>query len=176
MQLDPRLNDRIPGSISNVHKIQEMSRIPVIHNLRNFEDVSARSKRSPDLYEGIRLKKMLNIGLVTVWLVDGCKVRTYLDIDFTCGGHGYRYLYIPLNEIWIDNGLQEADLGPTILHEAVERALMKDKMTYNDAHDFASKTEMMARQNGQEKIYQKNLAYITAFLGLFGEPRELWNP
>lgn len=176
MQLDPRLEDKIPGCIFNSHKMQEASRIDIVRNRQDFEDVSLKTNRLPYLYDTLRLKGITHIGFVKVLLVDGNKVRAHLDIDFTCGGHGYRYLYVPLNEIWIDNGLQKDDLGPTILHEAVERGLMRDGMSYNDAHDFASKTEMMARQNGKDKTYQKNLEYITAFLGLGAEPDKLLNP
>ena len=27
------------------------------------------------------------------------------DVDFTMGGHAYRYLYIPVYEIWIDDAI-----------------------------------------------------------------------
>lgn len=91
---------------------------------------------------GIRLKKLRVLGDVTCWQVDAELVRR-IDDDFTMGGHGARYLYIPINEIWIDDGCR--NWQTIFFHEYSERQLMCRGMTYNDAHDIASKVEITIR-------------------------------
>src|SRR5215813_9804823 len=44
-----------------------------------------------------------------VILVDGRAVRTAFDLNFTLGGHGFRYHFIPRSEIWIDDAVVPAE-------------------------------------------------------------------
>ena len=98
-------------------------------------------------YKKTHFKKLLGID---IWVVDGSDLRSGLkagDVDFTMGGHGYRYLYIPENEIWIDDAYDNSeDVWPTIWHEYLERNLMKTGMLYDDAHDIAHKLEIVLRE------------------------------
>lgn len=88
-------------------------------------------------------KEIEGVGVV---LVDGSIVRKYIDPEFTFGGHGYVYSYIPKAEVWIDIHMDPRETKYTILHEIVERKLMKDQgKTYDSAHDYAIVAEKEAR-------------------------------
>lgn len=55
-----------------------------------------------------RLWKSLKSG-VHVWIVNGRLVRSVFDDDFTEGGHDYVYEFVPRNEVWIDDDLEEVE-------------------------------------------------------------------
>lgn len=82
-----------------------------------------------------------------VFLVDGKSIRDNYKTDFSQGGHGYVYDWIPKDEIWLEK--EEFDECPFILvHEYAELVLMRDKkMKYENAHPIASKIELKFRQN-----------------------------
>lgn len=82
----------------------------------------------------------------TVVLVDGRAVRSAFDINFTLGGHGYRYRFIPLSEIRIDDAVIPAERPAILAHEAVEVELMADGMSYDPAHAHASRAEVGFRR------------------------------
>lgn len=99
------------------------------------------SLRSP------RLRLLGRICGLTIYLVDGEKVRDVLDIDFTMGGNEARYSYVPPGEIWIDNAQHILDRTATALHELVERELMLHHgMSYDTAHDAANARERALRE------------------------------
>jgi hypothetical protein len=84
---------------------------------------------------------------VKIWIVNGKKVRDTLDIDFTEGGHGYVYGFIPHDEVWIDDDVEDDERKYILIHELKERDLMKDqKRDYNKAHKKASEVEHLARE------------------------------
>ena len=64
----------------------------------------------------IRLWKKLE-SPVSVWIVDGRLVRSVFDIDLTEGGHDYVYEFVPENEAWIDNDLDEVERPYVLLYE-----------------------------------------------------------
>lgn len=83
--------------------------------------------------------------------VDGTKVRDNIDTDFTMGGNPSRYSYIPKGEMWVENNLSNKDRVSTVIHEAIEHRLMKNKgMSYEKAHDEANKSDKKVRD-----IYEK---------------------
>ena len=65
-------------------------------------------------------------GEVTVWLVDGAVVRDLYKTDYTEGGHGYVYPWVPKPEIWVEATLERAELPFIVAHEYLERLLMRD--------------------------------------------------
>ena len=78
--------------------------------------------------------------------VDGTEIRNHVDIDFTEGGHGYHYDYIPKDEIWVES---EKDRECTMVHEFVERLVQKEFKIddYEEAHDdFALPMEQLFRE------------------------------
>lgn len=108
-------------------------------------------KKSKTLNKKIRrqvtFKKQLlrKIGDTVIYSVDGEVIRNKVDDDFTMGGHGYRYLYIPIDEIWIEKSLARSERQFVIWHEYLERRLMQKGMTY-DVHDVASRFEIILRK------------------------------
>ena len=96
-------------------------------------------------------------GKYEVFLVNGKAVRDKYKTDFSQGGHGYVYDWIPRKEIWLEK--EEYDELPFILvHEYTEMTLMRDKkINYVNAHDEASKIEM---KFGKDKHPIKQLTKI----------------
>ncbi|MDR3668080.1 MAG: hypothetical protein P4L35_14660 [Ignavibacteriaceae bacterium] len=97
----------------------------------------------------IRLWKKLETP-VSVWIVDGRLVRSVFDVDYTEGGHDYVYEFVPQNEVWIDNDLEESERPFVLLHELHERNLMAKGWDYDRAHEDSSKIEYHCRMNPNE--------------------------
>lgn len=97
----------------------------------------------------VRLWKKLESG-ISVWIVDGRLVRSVFDIDFTEGGHDYVYEFVPQNEVWIDNDLEEIERPYVLLHELHERNLMAKGWSYDNAHEDSSKIEYYCRHHPNE--------------------------
>ena len=74
-------------------------------------------------------------------LVDGTYVRNHYDSDFSQGGNGYRYKWIPKHEIWIDWDINEDERPFIAFHECHEVKLMKRGWSYSRAHDEAKRLE-----------------------------------
>lgn len=88
----------------------------------------------------------------TLVLIDGRAVRSAFDLNFTLGGHGYRYRFVPRGEIWIDDAVAPAERPAIVTHEAVEVELMARGMPYEEAHARASRAEARYRR-GQPVRY-----------------------
>jgi hypothetical protein len=83
---------------------------------------------------------------VDVYLIDGEYVRDYYMTDYVEGGHGMVYEWVPKNEIWIEYSLNSEEIPAILLHEFLERTLMKyKKFPYVKAHMIASKVEFEHR-------------------------------
>lgn len=74
-------------------------------------------------------------------LVDGTHVRNTWESDFSQGGNGYAFGFIPRNEIWIDWNIAEEEWPFIAYHECVEVEAMKKGLTYNQAHTLAKRKE-----------------------------------
>lgn len=102
----------------------------------------------PKLFR-VKLLKALDNG-VKVWMVDGCLVRSVLNIDFVQGGHEYVYSWVPPMDVWVDNDIDWTERGFVILHELHERNKMADGMAYSQAHDESSALELKCRRQVDE--------------------------
>lgn len=79
---------------------------------------------------------------VKVYLVKGKQIRDLFKADWSQGGHGYVYTFVPKDEIWLDQDLMHDELPFILLHEATERSLMKRHgLKYDKAHEIASDVE-----------------------------------
>ena len=93
---------------------------------------------------------------VKIFLVNGNEVKIKFFMDFVEGGNDMVYgkkheggvpSYIPSEEIWIDADLDISSFPYVLLHECVERHMMKnERMDYEHAHE---------RANGIEKHLRK---------------------
>lgn len=85
-----------------------------------------------------------------VYLVNGKEIRDNFKTDFTQGGNGYAYKWVPKNEIWIEDGLDDSEIPFVVLHELTEAKLMENKkLTYDEAHILASKEEFKKRKENK---------------------------
>ena len=100
-----------------------------------------------DVHE--RLWQKLKKGL-SVWIVNGRLVRSVFDIDFTEGGHDYVYEFVPENELWIDDAIEESERGYILLHELHERNRMAKGWPYDKAHAESSRLEYRCRHRPDE--------------------------
>lgn len=74
-------------------------------------------------------------------LVDGTYVRNHFDSDFSQGGNGFRYRFVPRGEIWIDADISPEEHPLIAYHECTESELMRRGLDYDRAHDRAKRLE-----------------------------------
>jgi hypothetical protein len=85
---------------------------------------------------------------VVIKIVDGDAVKTKYEMDFVEGGNGERYSFIPDKEIWIDGNIDSSQHFPIILHEMIERTLMKHMgLSYDEAHEICNAVEKKVRKS-----------------------------
>ena len=120
---------------------------------RRAGDVNRLTHHGKELPDGRevhqRLWKKLEKG-VSVWIVNGRLVRSVFDIDFTEGGHDYVYEFVPENEVWIDDAIEEKERAYVLLHELHERNRMASGWSYNKAHAESSRLEYRCRHHPDE--------------------------
>jgi hypothetical protein len=108
---------------------------------------------------------------VKMFIVDGKKVRENYHMDFLVGGHHYRYDFIPEDEVWIDDAMNDDEIEPTIFHELTERSLMKEKgMDYDSAHVIANEKELEARK-ARNELRDKIVSILYSPSAIQSEPR-----
>ena len=97
--------------------------------------------------DSVYIKRFGTFKNINIFIVDGSIVRDYYKTDFVEGGHDYVYRFVPWGEIWIDVEVSKEERMFIVIHEIVERELMRDKhMPYEKAHSKASKFEWRLRQ------------------------------
>ena len=135
--------------------LEEADRVEEQERVRSREDYSLTAGQSAANFADYHKELLATVTLgvdaargtgVKVWLVDGARVRNELDIDFTEGGHGYVYTFIPQDEVWIDDDIDPDERKFIILHELHERNLMSLGLPYGKAHAEANQVEAVARQ------------------------------
>ncbi len=86
-------------------------------------------------------------GEVEAWVVDGNLVRSYYKTDYTEGGHGYVYPWVPRGQIWVEDGVDRRELPFIVSHEYLERRLMRDEgLEYDPAHEACARAEYDLRK------------------------------
>jgi hypothetical protein len=91
---------------------------------------------------------------IEVWIVDGLRVRSTYMTDYTEGGHGYVYPWVPKNEIWIEETIERAEVPFIVAHEYIEHRLMRDEgMEYDKAHECCSEMEFDLRKSDERKQF-----------------------
>ncbi|MDD5551321.1 MAG: hypothetical protein PHS34_08680, partial [Candidatus Omnitrophica bacterium] len=137
-------------------KMVKMIRIP---------RTKVETPREPDKTESLYNKQFLREQDGSkIYLVNGEAVRKD-HIEFTMGGHGYVYDWIPIDEIWIDEVLNPEDREYTINdHEIPEVRKMRDEgWSYEKAHEYANEIEKKARNKEPMESEEKS-PKITKFL------------
>jgi hypothetical protein len=103
------------------------------------------------LVDEVHIKQICSFEDMAFWFVDGAWLRKWVDIDFTQGGNPGRYSYVPEGEIWVDNSVSPEDVIPTMIHELVECRHMRAGEGYDEAHERASRVEIIVRQQIPDK-------------------------
>jgi hypothetical protein len=84
---------------------------------------------------------------ISVYHVNGKAVREKYDVDYTEGGHHYRWNFIPKKEVWVERMKNPTEERANLLHELHERRLMtEENLPYEDAHDKTCPLEEKARR------------------------------
>jgi hypothetical protein len=83
---------------------------------------------------------------LAVAIVDGTHVRDYHDSDFSQGGNGHRYDFVPRDEIWVDCQISSAEWPLVVFHECAEVERMRRGQSYSKAHDAAKRLEDQFRR------------------------------
>jgi len=108
---------------------------------------------------------------IEVWLVDGNIVRSLYKTDYTEGGHGYVYRWVPKDQVWVEKDLDRWELPFIVSHEYLELRLMRDqKIDYDKAHEICSKVEFNLRKGrggkpllarGRRRLAKRDLPNLT---------------
>ena len=97
-------------------------------------------------YTKIHVKSIGEHDGLSVWLVDGEKVRRDIDENFVEYDHHGRFHFIPPNEIWIDQETNGDERKYFLEHVSWERELMGQGMTLGEAVEKADKRETHERR------------------------------
>src|SRR5512137_2180958 len=92
------------------------------------------------------IQKLDERGDLQVWVVDGSYLRGHIDEEFTNFGQHYRYPYIPLKELWIDQEAAHDERQFFIQHLLTEFELMSKGAAYAQALVEADRSERRERR------------------------------
>lgn len=104
----------------------------------------------------IYIKKIGRRGKITIWRVDGAKVRRDLDIDFTNFGQHFRFPFIPKCEFWIDREAAPNESPFFIEHLLTEWKMMKKGVSFGAAAEAANRKERAERKKTKDCERIKN--------------------
>lgn len=136
------------------------------YRLRIKKKITFKNLAHKEVLKAVYIREYTSIGdvgdAVRVYLVDGEIVRDIYKTDYIEGGHGYVYEWIPKDEIWIDSKMRPDEIPIILLHEFVERTLMKSRhVPYARAHDAALRVEFrhrgMFRKKDVERLDKKTV-------------------
>lgn len=78
---------------------------------------------------------------LSIALVDGTYVRDHMDSDFCQGGNEFRYDFVPVGELWVEDQIDPDEWALIAFHECHESELMRRGQNYGPAHDEAKRLE-----------------------------------
>ncbi|MBL7059359.1 hypothetical protein ISS08_02820 [Candidatus Pacearchaeota archaeon] len=103
------------------------------------------------------IKKIDTRGNIEIWSVDGEKIRSDIDKEFTNFGQHFCFPYIPEDEFWLDNEASPNEQDFFIDHLLVEKRLMQAGIPRLEALDKANKKENLERiKAGDLKTVKKS--------------------
>lgn len=123
------------------------------------EDATA-SREIPGIADSIKISGIYRVPLglregISVWIVDGYRVRALIFPDFGLSGNDRAYKFIPSNEIWIDGQVSSEETEFSIRTELMERKLMAAGMSYGQAYDSAISLNVRLRKE-MKKIVESH--------------------
>ena len=106
--------------------------------------------------KNIYVKKVNNVGDCAVWLVDGALIRKEINENFVKCADNNQFDFIPKNEFWIDEDLDQKEYRYFIDRFIYEKGLLDSGENYAKADKKADEFERNERQNSAEvlQIYE----------------------
>ncbi len=160
----------IQGGLAREQKMRADDRRLVAHHVADLppaslgdvgESVQGRSCRL-DL-EGVYILPFRRVKNLSVWIVNGGRVRRGFDGDFCFAGHDLRYRFIPAKEIWLDSAMSCEEAHFSLVHELAERRRMEKTGNLDDAyvHALAKRLKERRRQTRLVEQHEKSLASVS---------------
>lgn len=106
--------------------------------------------------ENIYIKNIGEHGGLSVWLVDGERVRKDIDENFVQYDHHARFRFIPANEIWIDQETNADERKYFLENISRERKFMAQGMTLEEA---VEKADALEKHERREDARVKNILH-----------------
>ncbi len=141
-------------------------------------------KEIKDIPDSIRLESIYRVPVetrdgISVWVVDGYRVRAKIFPDFGLSGNDQEYHFIPANEIWIDGQVSCEEMRYCVATELLERTLLLKGFSYGASYD-SSINENTRSRYAMELIIKKHPVYyisdtITRDTGII-DPAEKLKP
>jgi hypothetical protein len=118
------------------------------------------TKEIRDIPDSVKLQNIYRVPLgerggISVWIVDGYKVRATIFPDFGFSGNDLVYRFIPPKEIWIDGQVSEEETEYSITAELIERGMMSRGIDYDSAYGTAIDSVVKLR-NAMELLIRKH--------------------
>jgi len=67
-----------------------------------------------------------------IYSVNGYAVKVLYNMDFVEAGNGYKWDFIPKNELWVDSNLDNMDYKYNLAHEYFEAEQIKSGVPYDN--------------------------------------------
>ena len=106
--------------------------------------------------KNIYVKRVNNVGDCAIWLVDGALIRKEINENFVKCADNNQFDFIPKNEFWIDEDLDQKEYRYFIDRFIYEKGLLDSGENYAKADKKADEFERNERQNSAEvlQIYE----------------------
>ncbi len=102
--------------------------------------------KTPENAKDIRIKNIGEHDGLSVWLVDGERVRKDIDENFVQYDYHARFRFIPAGEVWIDQETNEDERKYFLENISRERRFMSEGMTLEEAVEKADALEKRERR------------------------------
>jgi hypothetical protein len=135
-------------SICRSHE-ESLSKMPV----RDREGI----KEIRDIPDSVQITGIYRVPLgiregISIWIVDGYKVRATIFPDFGFSGNDLEYRFIPAKEIWIDGQVSAEETEYSITAELIERGMMAKGIDYDSAYGTAIDSTIKLRKAMEQMI------------------------
>jgi hypothetical protein len=103
------------------------------------------------------IKKISEVSIFKVWIVDGSYIRRNMDEEFTNYGQHYRFNFIPKNEFWIDKERTPGEEKYYIDSMIVMHRLMSEGISKKKAVQIADKIEH--RERAKSELMKREITF-----------------
>lgn len=139
----------LANALTQLNRLHHGASKNAAYKAGNVAEKRLREQRDANFAGQIYVRQYVQIGPITVWLVNGEVVRGRYYVPFIEGGNHGRYIFVPINEVWLEYTMHPEELPFILIHECVERYLMLVcGWLYAAAHHFASDVEYACRRRG----------------------------